>query len=227
MELVQKRGRRKLNPEDLVDLPLSAIDWINDKETLYAWNAVNAPKLAKRRDFTFVQKSNIRSIIERVKQCPKWAYIKHDKDITEDGVHYHFYIVFPNPRSFCSVANDLGIPVTSLQKVLNKRGILEYLTHKNSPDKHQYNDDEVVTNMDFKTEVLPEHPDPWALYCDYASMREGKITPREFYERYSIYIVRHSFSNQLKVAEMVYNNYFVARGRNGGNLSPVPSSEFH
>lgn len=206
MELYVKRSHKEVSAEELADKPLSAIDWVNDKDTLNAWNALHSPKIGKVRYFTFVQKSNINSIIKNVMACPKWAYIKHDKDITSDGVHYHFYVEFPNPRSFCSVANDLGVPVVSLQKVLNKRGILEYLTHKNEPNKHHYDDDEVCTNMCVKEEIqATDRIDPWELYCDYKDLREGRLTAREFYDRYSIYIVRHSFSNQLRVAETVYN----------------------
>lgn len=210
----------------LADTKLSEVDWLNDKETLRAWNTLHAPKTAKVRNFTFVQKSGIAKLIDQVKQCPKFAYIKHDKDITEDGVHYHFYIEFPNPRSFNAVANDLGIPVTSLQKVLNKRGILEYLTHKNETNKYHYSDDEIITNMDFETEVEPEKLDPWKLYCDYKDLREGRLTARQFYDVYSIYIVRHNFSNQLKVAQSVYEVENV-NPRNGGTCPPfrVPSSK--
>lgn len=210
---------------DLANKTLSEIDWLHDKETLCAWNTLHAPKIGKVRNFTFVQKSGIAELINRVKQCPKFAYIKHDKDIEADGVHYHFYIEFPNPRSFGAVANDLGIPVTSLQKVLNKRGILEYLTHKNEPNKFHYSDDEIVTNMDFQTEVEPDKLVPWELYCDYKDLREGRLTAKQFYLKYSIYIVRHSFANQLKVAQSVYeveNKNPV----NGGTCPPfrVPSS---
>lgn len=207
----------------LKDTPLNEIDWLHNKDLLFKWNALQSTP-NKVRQFTFVQKSGIVSLIEKVKQMPKWAYIKHDQDITEDGIHYHFYIEFPNPRSFVAVANDLEIPVTSLQKVLNKRGILEYLTHENQPEKHHYNRDEIVTNMDFETEVLSQDIDPLTLYLDYKAMRCGEMSDTEFYKKYSMHISRHSISQQLQVAERVYNAS--SFGQERANLSPfrVPSS---
>lgn len=226
IQLHQKRANALLSPEELADMPLSSIDWLHDSETLIAWNALHAPKISKCRNFTFVQKSGINGLTERVKTCPKWAYIKHDKDITSDGIHYHFYVEFPNPRSWSAVANDLLIPVVSLQKVQSKSGILKYLTHENAPDKHHYDQSEIVTNMEFEKEIAPDSLDPWQLYCDYKDLREGRLTAREFYNRYSIYIVRHSFANQLKVAQTVYEHENCDIKENGGTCPPfrVPCS---
>lgn len=210
--------------ENLKDRSLNEIDWLHDKNLLFKWNALQSTP-NKVRQFTFVQKSGIVTLCQKVRQMPKWAYIKHDQDITEDGIHYHFYVEFPNPRSFVAVANDLEIPVTSLQKVLNKRGILEYLTHENQPEKHHYNRDEIVTNMDLETEVAPQEIEPLTLYLDYKAMRCGEMSDIDFYKKYSMYISRHSISQQLQVAERIYNASSLGEER--ANLSPfrVPSSK--
>lgn len=204
---------------------LSEIDWLHDKESLFAWNTLHAPKIGKVRNFTFVQKSGIHDLIERVKMCPKWAYIKHDKDITDDGIHYHFYIEFANPRSFNSVANDLGIPVTSLQKVLNKRGILEYLTHKNEANKHHYNDDEVVTNMNVETEIKDTKPDIFQEFQDLLDYKTGKITWKQYLDKYQYTLCDISYFARFKTFDRMTD--IETGAGNGGTCPPfrVPSSK--
>lgn len=190
------------------------------------WNELHKPPLSKSRNFTFVQKGrHLAELRKRVEQfVPKYAYIRHDKDDTlKDGVHFHFYIEFPSPRSWSAVATDLQIPVTALQKVLSKRGILEYLTHENDPKKYHYDKDDIVTNMDIKTEIEEPVFDFVAMYKDYKRMRQGKMSDVDFIDRYKIYIVRHSYASQLQIAERIYN----ASEGTGGTCPPfrVPSSK--
>lgn len=208
--------------ENLKDRSLTEIDWLHDKNLLFKWNALQ-PTPNKVRQFTFVQKNGIVSLIEKVKQMPKWAYIKHDQDITEDGIHYHFYIEFPNPRSFVAVANDLEIPVTSLQKVLNKRAILEYLTHENQPDKHHYNRDEIVTNLDLEAEVIPQKVDVIQEFEDYLAYRTGKMTYREYLAKYNMHCATMNFNSRTRLYDRMLDTKFEERA----NLSPfrVPSSK--
>lgn len=212
----------------IADLQLSEIDWLHDKETLFSWNVLHAPKIGKVRNFTFVQKSGISSLVERIKEvAPKWAYIKHDKDITEDGIHYHFYVEFPNPRSWVAVANDLEIPVTSLQKVLNKRGILEYLTHKNNPEKHHYNDDEIVTNMNILTEISTPEVDVIQEFEDYLAYKQGRITYRDFLTKYNIHCATLGFGQRMRMYNsMIEGSDSYLRLLHGGTCPPcrVPSS---
>lgn len=196
------------------------------------WNELHKPPLGKVRNFTFVRQYPCPRLIDRVKEvAPKYAYILHNKD-KDAHKHLHFYIEFPNPRSFSSVANDLDLPVTCLQKVLNKRAIIQYLTHENDPKKYHYDKHDIATNMDLVTEVEDTPIDPLQLYDDYAAMREGRMARKDFIQRYRIYIVRHSFSSMLQITERVYNAYdgndsppFSPSG-NGGTCPPfrVPSS---
>ena len=105
----------------------------------------------KRRNYTFALTKDNDRVSKIVEQYPKYAYIKHDKDTTVE--HFHYYVEFPNPRSLNSLALELNIPANMIQQVFNKTGILEYLTHKNETDKHHYDESEIITNMDLKTEV--------------------------------------------------------------------------
>jgi len=100
----------------------------------------------KRRNFTFALTQDNERIIDLVKQLPGYAFIYHDKDKDAEP-HYHYYIEFPNPRSFESVSEDLDIPKNMLQKVFSKQGILSYLTHENEPSKYHYNKSDIITNF--------------------------------------------------------------------------------
>jgi hypothetical protein len=102
-----------------------------------------------------------------VEQYGKWAWIKHDKDVHDkeitdkDGnvviavgdlkdAHYHIYLEFPNPRSLNSIAKELGIEPNMVEVVRDKRGLLDYLTHRRSPEKWQYTDEELHANFEIQ-----------------------------------------------------------------------------
>lgn len=88
-----------------------------------------------------------------------WAYIVHNKDTNEDGSpkepHVHIVIELVESRQFSTVGGYVGVPAQYVcairQKVkVGKRmmsdigGALAYLTHRNAPDRYQYDDSEVV-----------------------------------------------------------------------------------
>lgn len=80
-----------------------------------------------------------------LKYGTKWEYIYHDKDIKEDGTpkepHWHINIILKEWQTIKGVCkliegnqNSLAIPMN------DKREAHEYLTHKNNPDKYQYDE---------------------------------------------------------------------------------------
>lgn len=82
-----------------------------------------------------------------IKNYSKYAYIKHDKDVLDNGElkkeHYHFLVQFPNYRWRNAIANELNITPNYLEKVRNVENSLKYLIHFNNSDKYQYDIDEV------------------------------------------------------------------------------------
>lgn len=84
------------------------------------------------------------------------CYILHDRDRKDDGElkeqHYHIVIECYNPyrisaiRSwFAHIKDNKLQPVTTLvQPVIDRKEIIDYLTHENRKDKAQYSRDEVV-----------------------------------------------------------------------------------
>lgn len=93
-------------------------------------------------------------VLEYIKLNFEYAYMLHDKDITEDGEkkkeHIHVFFQFENARSLESVAEELHIPVYDLKKISSKRGAIRYLTHIDHPEKYQYSKDNIVSNIEIE-----------------------------------------------------------------------------
>ena len=73
----------------------------------------------------------------------------HDKDIDPNGelkkAHYHVIIIYDGPTSFSvikRITDSLNQPIP--QPLEQLRGYYRYLTHKDNPDKYQYNEKDIV-----------------------------------------------------------------------------------
>lgn len=109
-------------------------------------------------------------VVENIKSLSIWyAFILHNQDNilmtdiqdsvgsenqytdSDLGLHKkdHFHCVFQiaNNKQLGLMANLIGLPSNYLQKTDNKVGSIQYLTHKNNPEKHQYGIDEITTNI--------------------------------------------------------------------------------
>ncbi len=107
----------------------------------------------KSRTMTISVKQDITALVE---QYGKYAWILHDKDVLPDtgelkDPHYHIFLEFPNARSLNSVASELDVPPNMVQIVRDKKGILKYFTHQNSPEKYQYDVSEIHCNFDIES----------------------------------------------------------------------------
>lgn len=80
----------------------------------------------------------------------------HDKDINETTneikkAHWHIIISFVNKKSYkqaLKLSEALNSPAP--QKIANLQGAVQYLWHRNNPEKYQYNKSEVVAHNGFK-----------------------------------------------------------------------------
>ena len=97
---------------------------------------------------------------ERYKSIKKYAFILHDKDVKEDGtskkLHVHLLLYFGNPLPLENIVKwfeHIGVLKENLGPIHNWVSALEYLTHKNEPDKYQYNEEDITANFDFKQEI--------------------------------------------------------------------------
>lgn len=114
--------------------------------------------------------TKLQDILFNLSNCT-YAYIEHNKDIDENGVpklrHYHVVLNYKNDRTFQTVQNKFK--GAHIEKVLILSKSIQYLTHKNDKDKHQYNYENIITN-DFENIK--------ALYLDkdYPILNEQVIT---------------------------------------------------
>ena len=78
----------------------------------------------------------------------KYAYICHDKDTSPDGAvptHYHIYFKFKSPVHFPYLKE--AFPYGDIEKARSGNACVQYLIHKNNPEKTQYSKDEVISNF--------------------------------------------------------------------------------
>lgn len=91
--------------------------------------------------------------------CAEWsslkdyAYILHDKDDTRP--HIHLMLRFHKPVPTSAIINKFGgvIEFQHLNKCYAWNSAIAYLTHRNRPNKHQYTDDCVFSNYDWKKDA--------------------------------------------------------------------------
>lgn len=86
----------------------------------------------------------------------QFAYAYHDKDLLPNGEakkpHYHVMEYFEGPQTYkvaLELANRVGCANGVIQPVSSVRGMIRYFTHKDSPDKYQYNDSIVQVRNGF------------------------------------------------------------------------------
>lgn len=158
------------------------------------------------------QTDQIRSIIDKLsKDYPNgsdihWAYIIHNKDVNKETgelvpEHLHFVIFYPTPRKSTTLSNYFNIPEHMFCQIYNKKGILEYLTHQNEPDKYHYDKSDIVANYDWATD-LNDEVDVLAEFHDFKRLREGDITAEQFVMSYNIPCKKLTFYNRLRVYTM-------------------------
>lgn len=196
-------------------------------EMIKLWNSLqNTPN--KVRYFTFSLTQNCHSVSKRIEEIyknDKYAYICHDKDKSAEHKHFHFLLIFDSPRSFKSIANDLEIPVTMFQKVYSKKGMLDYLTHENDPNKHHYDLSEIHANFDVQEEKDKDENggsgkihDFKAFYYDYRDFRLGKISIEDFLDKYKSILCDISCTSAFGIADRVFTAEF-SNSCTGASLS--------
>ncbi len=170
------------------NLPITELhhNSFNYHDIIVKWNELqkNPPKV---RYMTFAVSKNLGVIKKKIAEYyadSKWAYIIHDKDTSAEHKHLHCVLIFENPRSLKSIANDLNLPLPMVQKVWSKKGILDYLTHENSPDKYHYSLSDVIANFDVIEEKEKSDKsgktDLVGFWDMYKKMRSGYITKDDF-----------------------------------------------
>lgn len=139
-----------------------------------------------------------------------WAYIIHDKDVDKSSgevikPHLHFVIFYPTPRKSTTLSNYFNIPEHMLCQIYNKRGIIEYLTHANQPEKVKYDSNNVVSNYNWVDDCKDE-VDVMAEFHDFKKLRRGDITAEQFIMSYNIPCKKLTFYNRLRTYTLALEN---------------------
>lgn len=93
----------------------------------------------------------------------QYFYAYHDKDINPDGTkkepHYHIAWIHDGPTTQ-KVGEDigklLGVKNGVVQPIKSIRGVYRYFTHKDNPEKYQYEESVLVTGGGFNVESIQE-----------------------------------------------------------------------
>lgn len=81
----------------------------------------------------------------------------HDKDVDDDGhllkPHYHVILAFKGPTTYNNVLTitrslNATIPIS----LFSVSGSVDYLTHSNRPNKHQYSAEDIIYRNNFTVE---------------------------------------------------------------------------
>lgn len=144
--------------------------------------------------------------LEAEPNIKSWAYINHDKDVNEDGTpkepHVHIALELAESRQYSTVGGYVGVPAQYVcairQKVkVGKRmmsdigGALAYLTHRNAPDRYQYDDADVVAKPGYdwkavraKSEMSMAERKTFARVLD--GIEKGTIRRYNLFEKVSM-----------------------------------------
>lgn len=116
----------------------------------------------KERYWTFILypescPDNFKEILQKTGLCVAISPL-HDKDINSDGElkkeHYHILLCFNGPTTYNKVKSITDeLCGTIPQRVLSCKGIIRYFSHKDNPEKYQYNEQDIVTlnGLDLKS----------------------------------------------------------------------------
>ena len=85
----------------------------------------------------------------------EYAYILHENDVNEKGeveqAHYHICMRKTNKTNFKFDMLKHAFPVGKIEQGRTWEYMLQYLLHKNHPERTQHTEQEIVTNIDMGT----------------------------------------------------------------------------
>lgn len=119
----------------------------------------------KKRHWTFVlyPESAPENWVEQLKISGLMAAISplHDKDINPTGeakkAHHHILLVYSGPTTYNAVAKfTASLNATIPQALESVRGMYRYFSHKDNPEKYQYDECEIQTLNGFNIADLVE-----------------------------------------------------------------------
>lgn len=113
-----------------------------------------AEKSWRNFELVFYEDStDLDKLFKALERTQKWAWILHDKDVGKES-HYHAMVQPKSPMKTSVIANTFGVRENQIENIKGTwADALDYLTHGNAPEKHQYDASEVHANFDWETEA--------------------------------------------------------------------------
>lgn len=119
----------------------------------------------KKRNWTFVlyPESAPKDWLEQLKLSGLMAAISplHDKDMNPTGepkkAHHHVLLVYSGPTTYNAVSKfTASLNSTVPQALESVRGMYRYFSHKDNPEKYQYDEGDIITVNGFNIADLVE-----------------------------------------------------------------------
>lgn len=115
------------------------------------WTFVLYPESAPKNWRELLQKSGIQAAVSPL----------HNRDVNPTGEvkkeHYHIILVYPGPTTYNAVAGFTASLNATIPQVLEAvKGMWRYFTHKDNPEKAQYEEREITTVNGFNISDLVE-----------------------------------------------------------------------
>jgi len=120
-------------------------------------------------------------------QLNEVIYIRHDKDLTDEGEekkpHYHFVIKLKTACTLSALSKRVGVAENMIEPIKKSfNGSLKYLIHFKDDNKYQYDAEEVKSNSD---KLLRKFKD---LVADEEAEVEKVISIQDYIESINDYI---------------------------------------
>lgn len=166
---------------------------------------------------------------KKLKNIKSYAFIYHDKDIYVNDIlddkneilhkkgdlkvpHFHIYLKLKSSRDSEEIKRwfmpkgllDVnGLPYNCLsQKVKSSVACIEYLTHKNEPDKYQYSENDIIS---YNIDCVLEN-DAIDNSIDIVEDMLSGFSTRELVKRYGRDFIYHYSSYSAIVAKIKYED---------------------
>lgn len=150
-------------------------------------------------------KDDIANLLKNINEAHFYAYIIHDKDGTENHIHYILNIA--GSRSIKSISEMLDVNPQYIQVCKKNKGYARYLLHKDDPEKYQYDINQVFTNdydryLSLVSDVTTNVSD---LFEDYLNVTYGRLSSYDFINKYRLDFSKLNFYQKIKVFDSLRN----------------------
>lgn len=104
------------------------------------WTFIMYPQSMPKNWKEYLQETGLKIAISPLHNKDKNA------DETQKKEHYHVLLCFNGPTTYCRVEKITKyLKATIPKRVMSVIGIIRYFTHKDNPEKEQYNEEDIIS----------------------------------------------------------------------------------